>query len=165
MTDEIWKRAEIESPCVKICVIHPEARLCVGCYRSIEEIGAWSRLSPEARQGIMAELPEGTADECADVLLKHCRNLLITGGHGPENELHNRLYLADGSRHTIIQQRLPGKYHGSGCTLASALAGRLALGEELGSAVRSALDYTWRTLRDAETPGRGQYIPRRFPIR
>lgn len=118
---------------------------------------------PEAR--IMAELPEGTADECADVLLKHCRNLLITGGHGPENELHNRLYLADGSRHTIIQQRLPGKYHGSGCTLASALAGRLALGEELGSAVRSALDYTWRTLRDAEAPGRGQYIPRRFPIR
>lgn len=57
MTDEIWKRAEIESPCVKICVIHPEARLCVGCYRSIEEIGAWSRLSAEARHGIMADLP------------------------------------------------------------------------------------------------------------
>lgn len=57
MTDEIWKRAEIESPCVKICVIHPEARLCVGCYRSIEEIGTWSRLTAEARQGIMADLP------------------------------------------------------------------------------------------------------------
>ncbi len=57
MTDEIWKRAEIESPCVKICVIHPEARLCVGCYRSIEEIGGWSRLTPEARSAIMADLP------------------------------------------------------------------------------------------------------------
>ena len=57
MTDEIWKRAEIESPCVKICVIHPEARLCVGCYRSIEEIGGWSRLTPEARSTIMADLP------------------------------------------------------------------------------------------------------------
>ena len=55
--DEIWKRAEIESPCVKICVIHPEARLCVGCYRSIEEIGIWSRLSPEARRAVMADLP------------------------------------------------------------------------------------------------------------
>lgn len=117
---------------------------------------------PEAR--IMAELPDGSADECADVLLKHCKNLLITGGHGPENELHNRLYLEDGSRHDILQQRLPGKYHGSGCTLASALAARLALGESLDSAVRSALEYTWNTLRDAEAPGKGQYIPRRLPI-
>ena len=57
MTDEIWKRAEIESPCVKICVVHPEARLCVGCYRSIDEIGRWSRMTPEERRAIMAELP------------------------------------------------------------------------------------------------------------
>ena len=57
MTDEIWKRAEIESPCVKICVIHPEARLCVGCYRSIEEIGGWSRMDGAARQVVMADLP------------------------------------------------------------------------------------------------------------
>ena len=61
MTDEIWKRAEVESPCVKICVIHPEARLCVGCYRSIEEIGIWSRLSPEARRAVMADLPARAA--------------------------------------------------------------------------------------------------------
>lgn len=55
--DEIWQRDEIESPCVKICVIHPEARICTGCYRSIEEIGAWSTLSPEARRAVMEELP------------------------------------------------------------------------------------------------------------
>ena len=112
----------------------------------------------------MAELPNGSADECAEVLLQHCKNLLITGGHGPENELHNRLYLQDGTRLDILQQRFPGKYHGSGCTLASALAGRLALGQDLHSAVQSALDYTWITLRDAEAPGKGQYIPRRFPL-
>ena len=58
MSDEIWKRDEIESPCVKICVIHPDARLCTGCYRSIDEIGAWSRLTSETRRAIMAELPE-----------------------------------------------------------------------------------------------------------
>ena len=57
MTDQIWKRDEIESPCVKICVVHPEARLCTGCLRSIDEIGAWSRMSPEDRRRIMAELP------------------------------------------------------------------------------------------------------------
>ncbi len=117
---------------------------------------------PEAR--ILAQLPNASADECAKVLLKYCANLLITGGHEPENELHNRLYLQDGSKLDIIQQRLPGKYHGSGCTLASALAGRLALGQDLSSAVHSALDYTWRCLRDAEAPGKGQFIPRRLPL-
>ncbi len=117
---------------------------------------------PEAR--ILAELPEGTPDECAEKLLPFCRNLLITGGHGDETEVHNRLYTQDGQRHTFTCQRLPGSYHGSGCTLASALSGRLALGEELSSAVRTALDYTWRTLRDAEQPGHGQYVPRRLPL-
>jgi len=57
MTDPIWQRDEIESPCIKICVIHPETRLCTGCLRSIDEIGAWSRLSPDARRAVMDDLP------------------------------------------------------------------------------------------------------------
>ena len=57
MSDEIWKRAEVESPCVKVCVIHPAERLCVGCHRSIEEISAWSRLTPDERRAILADLP------------------------------------------------------------------------------------------------------------
>jgi len=117
---------------------------------------------PEAR--ILAELPEGSADECADRLLPLCEYLLITGGHGDEQQIHNRLYLRDGRTHTFVCERLPGSYHGSGCTLASALAGRIAQGEELVSAVKSALDYTWRTLRDAEQLGRGQFVPRRLPL-
>ena len=56
-TDHIWARAEIESPCIKICVVHPESRLCTGCLRSIDEIGAWSRMTPEARPAVMADLP------------------------------------------------------------------------------------------------------------
>ncbi|MGJ8622235.1 MAG: DUF1289 domain-containing protein [Yoonia sp.] len=56
-TDDIWKRAEIDSPCVKVCVIEPKSRLCTGCLRSIDEIGAWSRMTPEARQAVMDELP------------------------------------------------------------------------------------------------------------
>lgn len=55
--DEIWKRDEIESPCVKICVIHAGAGLCVGCHRSRDEIAAWSRMAPEERRRIMDELP------------------------------------------------------------------------------------------------------------
>jgi uncharacterized protein len=55
--DDVWKRDEIESPCIKICVIHPAERLCTGCLRSIDEITQWSRMTPEARRAVMAELP------------------------------------------------------------------------------------------------------------
>ena len=57
MSDALWKRDEIESPCIKICVVHPEARLCTGCLRSIDEIGRWSRMSAEERRAVMDELP------------------------------------------------------------------------------------------------------------
>jgi predicted Fe-S protein YdhL (DUF1289 family) len=54
----VWQRNEIDSPCIQICVIHPTERICTGCYRSIDEIGAWSRFSDEERAEIMKELPE-----------------------------------------------------------------------------------------------------------
>lgn len=57
MSDDIWKRAEVESPCIKICVIHPQSRLCTGCLRSIDEITMWSKMTPEARRAVMQELP------------------------------------------------------------------------------------------------------------
>jgi len=57
MADEVWKRAEVESPCVKLCVIHAESRLCMGCFRTIDEITAWSGMSSETRRTVMAELP------------------------------------------------------------------------------------------------------------
>lgn len=57
MSDDIWKRDEIQSPCVQICMIHPEARICTGCFRSIEEITNWSKMTSEARADVMAKLP------------------------------------------------------------------------------------------------------------
>ncbi|GGH46801.1 DUF1289 domain-containing protein [Frigidibacter albus] len=57
MMDDVWKRDEIESPCVKLCVMHPAEGLCMGCYRTLSEIGGWSGMSPEARRAVIAELP------------------------------------------------------------------------------------------------------------
>ncbi|SNR26851.1 DUF1289 domain-containing protein [Puniceibacterium sediminis] len=57
MSDDIWTRDEVESPCIKICVIHPESRLCTGCLRTIDEITRWSKMPPEERHTVMAELP------------------------------------------------------------------------------------------------------------
>lgn len=59
--DDIWARNEIESPCVKICVIHPDAKICLGCYRTIPEIGAWSSISASERRRIMDDLPARAA--------------------------------------------------------------------------------------------------------
>lgn len=47
----------IETPCTGVCRIDAETRLCIGCARSIDEIGSWLRLSPEDRRQVMAELP------------------------------------------------------------------------------------------------------------
>ena len=60
-SDNIWKRDEIESPCIKICTIHPATRTCAGCLRTIDEIGAWSRMTPEARREVMAQLEDRKA--------------------------------------------------------------------------------------------------------
>ena len=57
MKDDVWQRDEVQSPCVKLCTIHPAERLCVGCLRSIDEISAWSRMPAAERTAIMAELP------------------------------------------------------------------------------------------------------------
>ncbi len=57
MSDDVWKRDEVQSPCINICVVHPEARICTGCLRTIDEIGQWSRLSDDERRAVLEELP------------------------------------------------------------------------------------------------------------
>ncbi|MEM1274109.1 MAG: DUF1289 domain-containing protein [Pseudomonadota bacterium] len=56
--DEVWRRDEVASPCVNICVVHPQARLCTGCFRTIEEISSWSRMSDADRAAVLEALPD-----------------------------------------------------------------------------------------------------------
>ena len=58
--------------------------------------------------------------------------------------------------------RLPGIYHGSGCTLASAIAALLANGLPVEDAVNEAQEYTWQALKHGFRPGMGQHIPDRL---
>lgn len=55
--DEVWRRSEPQSPCVRVCVMQPESGLCIGCLRTAQEIAAWPAMTPEARRALMAELP------------------------------------------------------------------------------------------------------------
>jgi uncharacterized protein len=58
MSDEIWRRDEVESPCVKVCVMHEGAGICIGCNRTRHEIAGWSRMGSDARAELIAALPE-----------------------------------------------------------------------------------------------------------
>ncbi|SMO34694.1 DUF1289 domain-containing protein [Ruegeria faecimaris] len=57
MSNMVWKRNEVESPCIQICVVHPTERICTGCYRTIDEISRWSKMDSSERADIMADLP------------------------------------------------------------------------------------------------------------
>jgi len=55
--DDVWKREEPDSPCVKICALHRFEGICVGCYRTADEIAAWSTMTPADRKTLMETLP------------------------------------------------------------------------------------------------------------
>jgi hydroxymethylpyrimidine/phosphomethylpyrimidine kinase len=111
------------------------------------------------------------ADDEDDVSLATCAHklielgaeyVLVTGTHEATPQVVNTLYGKDGVVRTDAWTRLPGSYHGSGCTLASAIAAMLANGLELPEAVREAQDYTWHALKKAYRPGMGQFLPDRL---
>ena len=53
--------APIKTPCVKVCVVDGESGLCMGCYRRLNEVAGWARLTEAEREAIMAELPSRRA--------------------------------------------------------------------------------------------------------
>ncbi len=57
----VWKRDEPDSPCLNVCVQHPGAGICIGCFRTPREVAGWARLTREERLRIRSELPEREA--------------------------------------------------------------------------------------------------------
>ncbi len=102
-------------------------------------------------------------DECARRMLGFgCEYVLVTGAHENTPQVINTLYGQQGVVRTDTWQRLSGTYHGSGCTLASAIAATIANGLNIPQAVRDAQEYTWQTLKHAYRTGMGQQIPDRL---
>ncbi|HRQ06514.1 MAG TPA: hydroxymethylpyrimidine/phosphomethylpyrimidine kinase, partial [Nitrosomonas halophila] len=101
--------------------------------------------------------------QSADRLLQWgCGYVLIKGTHENTPKVVNTLYDINGVVRSDTWQRLPGSYHGSGCTLSSAIAASLAHGISVADSVYEAQDYTWHALKAGFRPGMGQYIPDRF---
>jgi hydroxymethylpyrimidine/phosphomethylpyrimidine kinase len=122
--------------------------------------------SMEARRLAQEESDESdypSLDECARRLLAlGSEYVLITGTHENTPEVVNVLYGRDGVVRSDAWQRLAGSFHGSGCTLAAAIAATLANGLDVEEAVRDAQEYTWQALNAAYRPGMGQHIPDRL---
>ena len=91
-----------------------------------------------------------------------CEYVLVTGTHESTPDVINTLFFERGIIRSDNWRRLPGSYHGSGCTLASAIAATIARGLEISEAVREAQDYTWQALKHGFRPGMGQFIPDRL---
>lgn len=101
--------------------------------------------------------------ECAKRIIQlGCEYVLITGTHENTPKVINNLYGEHGLIRSDSWPRLAGIYHGSGCTLASAIAALLANGLPMEEAVREAQEYTWETLKYGFRPGMGQHIPDRL---
>jgi hydroxymethylpyrimidine/phosphomethylpyrimidine kinase len=103
--------------------------------------------------------PQAAAEK---FLVMGCKNILITDAEESTTQVINHLYQRDGRCQTFTWERLPGSFHGSGCTLASAIAANLAKNIELISAVQQAQDFTWNSLKHGLQLGKGQLHPNRF---
>jgi len=118
--------------------------------------------SLEARR-LAGAAPDADLPACArELAMLGSKYVLVTGTHEKAAEVVNTLYDARGVVREDRWQRLPGSFHGSGCTLASAIAALLARGLAAEHAVAQAQEHTWKALAAGFSPGRGQAIPNRF---
>lgn len=128
-----------------------------------------SIITPNSLEARRLALDEDNEDdkpslsECARrLVVAGAEYVLITGTHEHSPQVENVLYGPRGQLRVDRWERLPGSYHGSGCTLASAIAANLAQGVDIEEAVREAQEYTWQALAAGFRPGMGQYIPDRL---
>ncbi len=120
-------------------------------------------VTPNSHEARILAPEADNLDACAQELEGYgCEYVLITGTHEATPEVENVLYANHRRLDSWRWERLQHDYHGSGCTLASAIAGLLAHGREMYSAVEEAQKYTWQALRHGQRIGMGQFLPNRF---
>ena len=118
-------------------------------------------LTPNLPEAAALAQGERRSDGQVDALLQRgCQHVLLKGGHGVGEQVVNRWYTAGASRVWTFE-RLPGAFHGSGCTLASAIAGALACGMSMEDALDTAQQFCHHALEQSFAIAEGQRIPYR----
>lgn len=120
-------------------------------------------LTPNSVEARILAHEADTLEACAQELLEMgCEYVLVTGTHEATVDVTNTLYANRRQLESFTWDRLPDTYHGSGCTLASAIAGLIAQGMEPFTAIHEAQEYTWESLRAGYRLGMGQHLPNRL---
>ncbi len=120
-------------------------------------------LTPNEFEITQLGYPETGRTAQATILLNRgCEFVLAKGGDDPTPDITNLLIGPGTQVEEFTWPRLPGSFHGSGCTLSSALAAYVARGEDVAAAARLAQAYTSRAIQHGWQPGKGQHIPNRM---
>ncbi len=100
--------------------------------------------------------------QAADQLIgQGCRGVLATGGHGTGDVITNALYRPGEAPLSWQIERVGGEYHGTGCTLAAAIATGRAGGLSLEEAIEQAQRFVSGAINHALAVGGGQPVPDR----
>jgi hydroxymethylpyrimidine/phosphomethylpyrimidine kinase len=122
-------------------------------------------ITPNALEGRrLAPDADTPAARAAALLRTGCRHVLLKGADEDTPDVCNILFAAGTQPELFRWPRLAGSYHGSGCTLASAIAALLAQGKPMRDAVAHAQQFTWDALDQGWRPGKGQRIPARRSV-
>ena len=106
-----------------------------------------------------ADVLEACAQELMDMGTEY---VLVTGSHEQTEQVENYFYGNGRLIDSFSWERLPHTFHGSGCTLASCIAGLMAHRIDPLSAVYEAQEFTWKSLQAGYRAGMGQLLPNRF---
>jgi len=121
-------------------------------------------LTPNLKEALRLTGKSNKESAAKYLLEQGCHSVLITGADQSSPAVINTLYVKEQDPVDFEWQRLPGTYHGSGCTLASAIAAQLARGKDVRTAVELAQEYTWHTLKHGYRIGKSQFHPdRNYP--
>lgn len=102
------------------------------------------------------------AEAARNLLQTGCESVLATGGHGTGIHIINTLYNhAPEPMEWEVERVGSNEYHGTGCTLAAAIAAGRAMGLSPRAAISQAQNYVHRALLHALTVGQGQRVPDR----
>jgi len=115
---------------------------------------------PEAELLLGHPIPNGGAADRAVAALRALgpRATLLKGGHLDEGHTVVDRYDDGHTDARFIHDRIAVNGHGTGCTLASAIAANLCLGQPLSTACAAAIDYVFIALRGAQRPGHGDVV-------
>ncbi len=113
----------------------------------------------EALQLTGTQTPQAAAEKLLEL---GCKNVLITDVEASEITIVNHLYQEGGQAQTFTFEHVSGDFHGSGCTLSSAISANIAKDIKIIPAVKQAQEFTWNSLKNGLKLGKGQIHPNRF---